>query len=76
VYNLLRRTKKQQEKIDADLLAKGSLWPQLEILYKFIFTRKELNEVARAKRILQIYHKKVYLIDPNNTHEELEHKGI
>lgn len=76
MYNIVGRTKKQQEKIDADLKAKGSLWPPLDILHKFNFTRKELNAVERAKKVLQTYHRKVYLLDPNNTHEELEHKGI
>jgi hypothetical protein len=76
MYNLFGRTQKQQDKIEAKLLSEGSLWPQLDILHKFIFTRKELNAVKRAKRVLHEYHKKVYLIDPTNSHEDLEHKGI
>ena len=52
VVNLCGRTQKQQEKIERRLIKKGSLWGEIPCLHKFIFSRKELNQVKRAKTII------------------------
>lgn len=56
--NLCGRTQKQQENIESKLLKAGSLWPRFDVLHGFIFTRKELNEVKRAKEIIEQYKSK------------------
>lgn len=57
--NIIGRTKIQQEKIELDIIAKGSLWPKLEILHKFDFTTKEFNLVQKSKQILQSFSAKL-----------------
>lgn len=52
-------TREQQEKLD-------KMFPdsvRLEIRHKFIFTMDELLKADEAKRILQAFQKKVYLIE-------------
>ena len=51
--NLSGRTQKQQENIELRLLKEGSLWGRLDILHKYIFTRKELNCVKKAKGVIE-----------------------
>ena len=51
--NLCGRTQKQQENVEEKLLKAGSLWPKFDVLHKFIFTRKELNGVEKAKAIIE-----------------------
>ena len=50
--NLCDRTQKQQENIEDKLLKAGSLWPRFDVMHRFIFTRKELNDVKKAKAII------------------------
>lgn len=59
MYNLSGRTQKQQEAVECKLKKQGSLWGNFEILHQFIFTRKELNKVERAKKTLRFHKKKL-----------------
>lgn len=56
--NLSGRTKKQQEGIETKLLKAGSLWGKIDCLHKYIFTRKELNGVKRAKEVIDNHKQK------------------
>lgn len=50
--NISGRTQKQQESVEAKLLKQGSLWGRFEILHKYVFTRKEFNQVRKAQEII------------------------
>ena len=62
MYNILKKTKIQQEKIDNNLKKRGSLWPKFNILYQFSWTLKELNNLKRAKKVIKENKEKIKLI--------------
>lgn len=59
MLNLLGRTREQQENVDRELEASGSLWPRIPILYEFVFTKGELEAADAARRTLTAFRKKV-----------------
>ena len=62
--NIVGRTQNQQEKVEAKLLKQGSLWGRFEILHKYVFTRKEFNQVKKAQGIiLRHKEKRMKLVD-------------
>ena len=52
MLNIIGRTKIQQEKKEAKLLKQGSLWPKFKIFDFYVFSRKELNDVKKAQKII------------------------
>lgn len=60
MYNLIGRTQKQQIALDAKLKKRGCLWGKIDILHQFIFTRKELNAIKRAKLLIKNHRAKLY----------------
>lgn len=57
--NIIGRTKHEQNQVERELKAKGSLWPRLDILHRYPFTKEEFEKAETARAIVARFAAKV-----------------